>query len=104
MAWLFRTRATKEQIREAISINSSLSALGNVVSALSSGKKAPYRDHKLTELLQDSIGGNAKTLMFVNCSPASDNLPETISSLECVGRAVVAPKAHVVTLDTRRGP
>jgi len=73
-----KTGATEERLKEAQAINKSLSALGNVISALSSGAAwVPYRDHKLTQLLQDSLGGNAKTLMFVNVSPSGYNLDET---------------------------
>jgi hypothetical protein len=77
-----KTGASSERLKEAQSINKSLSALGNVISALSDGVKfIPYRDNKLTQLMQDSLGGNAKTLMFVNFSPADYNSDETISSL-----------------------
>lgn len=70
------------QLKEAQSINKSLSALGDVISALSSGSQhIPYRNHKLTMLMSDSLGGNAKTLMFVNVSPAESNLDETYNSL-----------------------
>lgn len=70
------------QLKEAQSINKSLSALGDVISALSSsGQHIPYRNHKLTMLMSDSLGGNAKTLMFVNVSPAESNLDETYNSL-----------------------
>ena len=68
-------------------INQSLSALGDVISALTSKKKhIPYRNHKLTMLMSDSLGGNAKTLMIVNISPADDNVEETLSSLEYAQR------------------
>lgn len=71
-----------ERLREAQSINKSLSALGDVISALSEGEKfIPYRNNKLTQLMQDSLGGNAKTLMFVNFSPADYNADETVTSL-----------------------
>ena len=74
-------------IAEAQNINLSLTALGNVISALSSGQKhVPYRDNKLTMLMSDSLGGNAKTLMFVNISPANYNTEETISSLNYASR------------------
>jgi hypothetical protein len=66
---------------EAIHINKSLAALGNVIEAAAAKKKVPYREHKLTQLLQDSIGGTAKTLMIVNCTPAASSLHETIMTL-----------------------
>lgn len=70
------------QLKEAQSINKSLSALGDVISALSSGgQHIPYRNHKLTMLMSDSLGGNAKTLMFVNVSPVESSLDETHNSL-----------------------
>ena len=69
-----KTGASAKRLKEAQNINKSLSALGNVISALSEGEKfIPYRDNKLTQLMQDSLGGNAKTLMFVNFSPADYN-------------------------------
>nr|GEZ39605.1 kinesin-like protein KIN-14E [Tanacetum cinerariifolium] len=75
------------QLKEAQSINKSLSALGDVISALSSGNQhIPYRNHKLTMLMSDSLGGNAKTLMFVNISPAESNLEETYNSLTYASR------------------
>ena len=83
-----KTGATKEQLKEAMSINKSLSALGDVFNALSSGEKfIPYRNNKLTQLMQDSLGGNAKTLMFVNLSPADYNSDETAGSLTYASRA-----------------
>ncbi|GAB4847659.1 Kinesin-like protein KIN-14E [Ancistrocladus abbreviatus] len=75
------------QLKEAQSINKSLSALGDVISALSLGvQHIPYRNHKLTMLMSDSLGGNAKTLMFVNVSPAESNLDETSNSLMYASR------------------
>lgn len=78
-----KTGATKDRFKEALAINKSLSALGNVISALGDGKKkhVPYRDNKLTMLMEDSLGGNAKTLMFVNVSPSNFNVDETNTSL-----------------------
>ncbi|CAF1470894.1 unnamed protein product [Adineta steineri] len=80
-----KTHAEGERLREATRINLSLSALGNVISALVDGrsKHIPYRDSKLTRLLQDSLGGNTKTLMVAAISPAHDNYEETLSTLRC---------------------
>ncbi|KAJ3033179.1 Kinesin-like protein kif3a [Rhizophlyctis rosea] len=84
-----KTGATGERLKEATKINLSLSALGNVISALVDGKSShiPYRDSKLTRLLQDSLGGNAKTLMVATLSPASYNYDETVSTLRYANRA-----------------
>ncbi|KAJ6809319.1 kinesin-like protein KIN-14I [Iris pallida] len=77
-----KSGASGNQMKEAQSINKSLSALVDVIGALSSeGQHIPYRNHKLTMLMSDSLGGNAKTLMFVNVSPAESNLDETYNSL-----------------------
>ncbi|XP_057858712.2 kinesin-like protein KIN-14I [Cryptomeria japonica] len=74
-------------MKEAQSINKSLSALGDVISALAGEvQHIPYRNHKLTMLMSDSLGGNAKTLMFVNISPAESNLEETYNSLTYASR------------------
>ena len=70
-------------LKEAQKINLSLSALGNVISSLVDGKSThiPYRDSKLTRLLQDSLGGNTKTVMVANLGPADWNYDETLSTL-----------------------
>ena len=82
-----KTGSSGETLKEAQSINSSLSALGNVISAITAkSKHVPYRDSQLTQLLSDSLGGNAKTLMFVNVSPADYNVSETCSSLQFASR------------------
>ncbi|KAL4428851.1 hypothetical protein ABPG77_005289 [Micractinium sp. CCAP 211/92] len=82
-----KSQAAGEQLKEAQAINKSLSALGNVISALASNQgHVPYRDHKLTMLMSDSIGGTAKTLMFVNVSPVDANLDETQNSLQYAQR------------------
>jgi 3-polyprenyl-4-hydroxybenzoate decarboxylase len=73
-----------KQLQEAIKINKSLTALKDVIRALSQGTSSqfvPYRNNKLTELMRDSIGGNSKTLMFVNISPADYNSQESQMSL-----------------------
>ena len=84
-----KTGATGHRLKEATKINLSLSALGNVISALVDGKSQhiPYRDSKLTRLLQDSLGGNTKTVMCANCGPAGYNFEETISTLRYANRA-----------------
>lgn len=84
-----KTGATGERLKEATKINLSLSALGNVISALVDGKTKhiPYRDSKLTRLLQDSLGGNTKTLMIACISPAESNYDETLSTLRYANRA-----------------
>ena len=76
-------------MKEANKINLSLSALGNVISALVDGKMhhIPYRDSKLTRLLQDSLGGNTKTIMIAAVSPANYNYDETLSTLRYASRA-----------------
>lgn len=76
-------------MKEATKINLSLSALGNVISALVDGRQShvPYRDSKLTRLLQDSLGGNTKTVMIAAISPADYNLDETLSTLRYASRA-----------------
>jgi len=84
-----KTGATGERLKEATKINLSLSALGNCISALVDGKSShiPYRDSKLTRMLQDSLGGNTKTVMVATVGPADYNYDETISTLRYANRA-----------------
>ncbi|CAD7943855.1 unnamed protein product [Amoebophrya sp. A25] len=84
-----KTGATGDTLKEATKINLSLSALGNVISALVDAKSSfvPYRDSKLTRLLQDSLGGNTKTVMVANVGPVDYNYDETISTLRYAHRA-----------------
>ena len=84
-----KTGASGQRLKEATKINLSLSTLGNVISALVDGKSThvPYRNSKLTRLLQDSLGGNSKTLMFANVGPADYNYDESISTLRYASRA-----------------
>lgn len=88
---LKRTGATGERAREGISINCGLLALGNVISALGDvTKKAlhvPYRDSKLTRLLQDSLGGNSQTVMLACISPSDRDFMETLNTLKYANRA-----------------
>ncbi|EDO31606.1 predicted protein [Nematostella vectensis] len=78
-----KTEATGQRLVEAAAINKSLSALGQVFTALrTNAMHVPYRNSKLTQLLQGSLGGDGKACMFVNVSPAEWNLSETISTLQ----------------------
>ena len=84
-----KTGATGERLEEAIKINLSLTTLCNVISSLVDSKRSyvPYRDSKLTRLLQDSLGGNTKTVMIANIGPADHNVDETLSTLRYANRA-----------------
>merc|ERR1711962_1143743 len=84
-----KTGAEGSVLDEAKNINKSLSALGNVIAALADGNKShiPYRDSKLTRILQESLGGNAKTTIVICASPASFNEAETKSTLDFGKRA-----------------
>ncbi|KAJ0978537.1 hypothetical protein J5N97_014011 [Dioscorea zingiberensis] len=82
-----KSEVTGERLKEAQHINKSLSALGDVIAALAQkSSHVPYRNSKLTQLLQDSLGGQAKTLMFVHISPEMDAIGETISTLKFAER------------------
>ncbi|XP_048050037.1 kinesin heavy chain [Megalobrama amblycephala] len=78
-----KTGAEGSVLDEAKNINKSLSALGNVISALAEGTKThvPYRDSKMTRILQDSLGGNCRTTIVICCSPSVFNEAETKSTL-----------------------
>jgi kinesin family protein 5 len=83
-----KTGATGQTLEEAKMINKSLSALGQVIKALSDGKgHIPYRDSKLTRILQEALGGNSKTSLLVAASPHLDNIEETISTMKFAQRA-----------------
>ena len=83
------SRSHGDRFKEATKINLSLSALGNVISALvnEKSKHIPYRASKLTRLLQDSLGGNSHTLMIACISPGENNANETLSTLRYANRA-----------------
>ncbi|CAL8468827.1 g8368 [Coccomyxa elongata] len=94
------TGATGKRLEESKKINQSLSALGNVISALTDARGVrahiPYRDSKLTRILEDSLGGNCKTTMMATVSPALEAFPETVSTLKFAHRAkAVRNAAHV---------
>lgn len=86
-----KTGATGATLKEGISINKGLLSLGNVISALTEESKknqhVPYRDSKLTRILQDSLGGNSRTVMIACCSPAETNYEETLNTLKYANRA-----------------
>jgi hypothetical protein len=89
-----KTGATGKLMQEGISINKGLLALGNVISALTDEKKiaagtafVPYRDSKLTRILQDSLGGNSRTTMIACASPADTNLDESLTTIKYASRA-----------------
>ena len=79
---LSKSGAQGQQQREAASINSGLLVLGRVIDALVKGDKAPYRDHVLTNVLSDSLGGNSSTVMIACVSPVDTHLDETLGTLE----------------------
>lgn len=84
-----KTGAAGDRLDEAKSINRSLSALGNVINALTDRRNShvPYRDSKLTRMLQESLGGNSKTSLIVTCSPSTYNEAETVGTLRFGQRA-----------------
>lgn len=84
-----KTGATGQLLEEAKKINSSLSALGNVINCLTDSESShiPYRDSKLTRILQESLGGNSRTTLIINCSPTAYNAQETVSTLRFGARA-----------------
>ncbi|CAH2350971.1 putative kinesin-like protein 3 [[Candida] railenensis] len=97
---IIKTGAVGHTLEEAKKINSSLSALGNVIYSLAEGKSShiPYRDSKLTRILQESLGGNSRTCLIITCSPSSVNEQETLSTLRFGSSAKkIKNKAHINT-------
>lgn len=93
-----KTGASGQTLEEAKKINKSLTSLGMVINALSDGKSShiPYRDSKLTRILQESLGGNSRTTLIINCSPSGYNYDETVSTLRFGERAkTIKQKAKV---------
>ncbi|XP_049642799.1 chromosome-associated kinesin KIF4A-like [Suncus etruscus] len=100
-----KTRAEGVRLKEGININRGLLCLGNVISALGNEKKGgfvPYRDSKLTRLLQDSLGGNSHTLMIACVSPADSNLEETLNTLRYADRVKKIKNKPIVNIDPQR--
>uniref|UniRef100_A0A1I8H0F2 Kinesin-like protein n=1 Tax=Macrostomum lignano TaxID=282301 RepID=A0A1I8H0F2_9PLAT len=98
-----KTQAEGERFREGININMGLSCLGNVISALCRhSSHVPYRDSKLTRLLQDSLGGNSRTLMIACVSPADTNFEETLNTLRYADRARQIKNKPVVNRDPQQ--
>ncbi|KAJ0004319.1 hypothetical protein NQD34_010533 [Periophthalmus magnuspinnatus] len=100
-----KTKAEGDRLKEGISINKGLLSLGNVISALGDESKkntfVPYRDSKLTRLLQDSLGGNSHTLMVACVSPADSNMEETINTLRYADRARKIKNKPIINIDPR---
>ncbi|XP_029304839.1 kinesin family member 4 [Cottoperca gobio] len=100
-----KTKAEGDRLKEGISINRGLLSLGNVISALGDESKkssfVPYRDSKLTRLLQDALGGNSHTLMIACISPADSNMEETINTLRYADRARKIKNKPIVNIDPR---
>ncbi|XP_077328929.1 kinesin-like protein KIF7 [Lithobates pipiens] len=88
---ILKTGNTGERLKESIQINTGLLALGNVISALGDPKRKsshiPYRDSKITRILKDSLGGNAKTVMISCISPSASDFDETLNTLNYANRA-----------------
>ncbi|OMJ80828.1 hypothetical protein SteCoe_18830 [Stentor coeruleus] len=94
-----QTGVTGNKLEEAKKINLSLSALGNVIKALTDkAEHIPYRDSKLTRLLQESLGGNYKTTLIVNCSPHPRNVEDSLNTLKFAQRAKTIKNKAVVNI------
>lgn len=97
-----KTGAVAERLKEASKINKALSSLGNVISALAENSPhIPYRDSKLTRILQDSLGGNSKTIMIANIGPASSNYEETLTTLRYAHRAKAIKNSPIKNEDPK---
>jgi len=96
-----KTGASGQTLEEAKKINKSLTALGMVINNLTDGKSShiPYRDSKLTRILQESLGGNSRTTLIINCSPSSYNEQETLSTLRFGIRAKTIKNKAKVNVD-----
>lgn len=99
-----RTMAIGKRFQESVRINQGLLALGNVISLLSKSKSKsifiPYRQSILTRLLQDSLGGNSKTIFIACVSPSTDSIGETLNTLKYATRAMRILNSAVVNIQT----
>ena len=98
-----KTGSKGDRFLEATKINLSLTALGKVITSLVQGKGTfvPYRDSKLTRRLQDSLGGNSKTIMIATVSPLFGNFDETVSTLKYASRAKYITNAPIINRDPK---
>ena len=100
-----KTKAKGLRLKEGININLGLLALGNVISVLGEDnpsnktRHVPYRESKLTRLLQDSLGGNSHTVMLACVSPADSNIEESLNTLRYADRARKIKNKPVVNID-----
>ena len=103
MSFCRKTEASDDRLKEAAKINHGLSNLGNVIAALTDGKSThvPYRNSKLTRILQDSLGGNSKTVMCANVGPAGYNYDETVNTLRYATRAKSIKNAAKINEDPK---
>jgi len=104
-----RTGNMGQRLKESVNINSGLLALGNVISALGDERRrrathVPYRQSKLTRMLQDSLGGNSRTLMVACVSPADASFEETLNTLKYANRARNIKNAPVVNIAEEADP
>lgn len=99
-----RTGATGQTFKEATHVNGSLSALNNVISALTEkSDHVPYRNSHLTRMLSDSLGGNSKTVLLMACSPAFDSIRETHTTLRFGSRAKKIKNRPTVNKEISKG-
>ncbi|VDN43678.1 unnamed protein product [Gongylonema pulchrum] len=100
---LKKTQAEGERMREGININEGLYVLGAVISVLADKPKeyVPYRDSKITRVLQDSLGGNSYAVMIVCVSPADTNASETAQALRFASRVKQVENKPIVNVDPK---
>ena len=99
-----KTKAEGIRLKEGININLGLLTLGNVISVLGEEnyKHVPYRESKLTRLLQDSLGGNSHTVMIACASPADSNMEETLNTLRYADRVRKIKNKPIVNIDPQQ--